>query len=175
MSLSDLILSALLSLAPYKEDIGPEFAEAKRAQLTAVAQAVASASEQGITSRTEWAALVVAVGYEESSFSLRIMDCRCKPLECDRGRARGGWQVHRYAEAIPLWDQMHGLANIDAQARVASARLRRGFYTCKGRGDWVSATLDGFAGARCGSSWQGKERRLATFRRVLKLMGRKAS
>src|SRR5687767_12279984 len=100
MSFEAYVLAGLNALAVFTEDRAPELAEQKRQQYAAIASAVASvAGEQKIARRAEWASLIVAIGYAESGFSLRIMDGRCKPWECDRGRARGGWQVHRYAEA----------------------------------------------------------------------------
>lgn len=176
MSLSAAVLAALLTLPTYAEDTGPELAGAKLAQLTAVADAVAEASAaQRIATSRDWAALVVAIGFHESGFSLRIHDGHCRPLECDRGRARGPWQLHRYAEAVTWWDQMQGVDNVELQAKVVSARMRRGYYTCRGATDWVSATLSGYAGRRCGSVWPGLEQRFATWRRVRKSMDVAAS
>jgi hypothetical protein len=175
LSLSDLILAALLSLPQQAEDKAPELAEQKRAQLVAIADALADvADEQRITSKRDWAALVIAIGQAESGFSLRIHDGRCFKWECDRGRARGPWQLHRYAEAVPVWEQMHGLDNIAVQVRVASARLRRGYYTCRGGGDWLVATINGFAGRRCSLVWPGLEARVATWRNVRRAMDKAA-
>lgn len=178
MSLKALVLAGLQSLPVFHEDKAPEFAEQKAAQLETFAAAVAEqAAQQKVALPREWAALMVTIAYQESGLSLRIHrgDCYIKKGECDRGLARGVFQLHRYAEAVPTWDQMHGLDNIGIQARVASARLRRGYYTCRGGTDWLVATINGFAGRRCGSVWPGLESRVATYRAVLKAMSRKAA
>lgn len=168
MSLPDLILSALLSLPTFVED---RDAPDKRAQLVAVADAVASvATDQKITTPRNWAALILAIGQAESGFSLRIHAGQCKPFECDRGRARGLFQVHRYAEAVPLWEQMHGVENTAAQVQVAHARLKRGYYQCRGAADWTIATINGFAGKRCALVWPGLEARVALWRRAVRGM-----
>jgi hypothetical protein len=173
LSLSDLILTALLALPQQAEDKAPELAEQKRGQLVAIAEAVAVvAGEQRIASTRDWAALVVAIGQAESGFSLRIHAGRCHKWECDRGRARGPWQLHRYAEAVSTWEQMHGLDNIAVQVRVASARLRRGYYTCRGSADWLVATINGYAGISCSRVWPGLERRVAVWRAVVRTMDR---
>lgn len=173
MTLSEVLLSALLSLPLHTEDRAPEHAEAKRAQLTTLAAAIADASDdQSITRPRDWAALIIAIGYAESSFSLRIHVGLCKPHECDRGRARGPWQLHRYAEATPVWDKMTGIENAGVQAAVASARLARGFYTCRTKGDWLTATINGFAGRRCDLIWPGLERRVAVYHRVRKAINK---
>jgi hypothetical protein len=169
--LLEAIKAGAFALAVHKEDVGAEFAEAKRAQLTAVAEAIEpSARTQKIARPTEWAALVLIIGNAESGFSLRIGRGECKPQECDRGRARGPFQLHNYAEARPVWDQMHGLEYIGLQVRVASARLQRGYYTCRGGADWFIATVNGFAGRKCSDIWPGLEARYATYRKLVRVI-----
>ncbi len=173
MTLLGAIKAGAFALAVFKEDAADEFADAKRAQLEAVAVALEPvARAQKIARPAEWAALILAIGDAESGFSLRIHAGQCKPHECDRGRARGPFQLHRYAEAVPTWEQMHGLGNIGVQVRVASARLARGYYTCRGGTDWLAATINGFAGRRCAEIWPGLESRVATWRRVLRAIER---
>jgi hypothetical protein len=165
------ITKAAFSLTVFSEDAGPEFAEAKRAQLEAVSVAIEPAARaQKIARPAEWAALVLAIGDSETGFSLRIGRGECKPRECDRGRARGPFQLHRYAEAVDTWEQMHGLEHIGVQVRVASARLQRGYFTCRGAGDWFVSTVNGFAGVRCSQMWGGLEKRAATYRRLVRVI-----
>lgn len=176
MTLAELVLAGILSLPQFHEDRGADVAELKQAQSFALADGIATAAaSQKVATPRDWAALVVAIGYHESGFSLRIGDGLCKPLECDRGRARGPFQVHKYAEAVPVWEQMHGLEHVGVQARVASARLLRGYYTCRGAGDWFVATVSGYAGRRCGTIWPGLEQRVATWRAVRRAMDRAAA
>lgn len=173
MALADLILAGLLSLPTYGEDRAPGLVEAKRAQYAALAAGIATAAKaQSVTTPRDWAALVIAIGHAESGFSLRIQAGQCKPHECDRGRARGPWQLHRYAEATTWWEQMHGVEHAARQAQVASARLARGFYTCRGSADWLTATINGFAGRKCSSVWPGLEARVVLYRTALKGMAR---
>lgn len=173
MSLKALVLAGLQSLPVFHEDKAPEFAEQKAAQLETFAAAVAEqAAQQKVALPREWAALMVTIAYQESGLSLRIHrgDCYIKKGECDRGLARGVFQLHRYAEAVSTWDQMVGAENTAVQVRVASARLRRGYYTCRGSADWLIATINGFAGRRCSSVWPGLESRVATWRAVVRRM-----
>ena len=127
---------------------------------------------QRVATPIDWAALVLAIREAESAGSLRIHAGRCLPLECDRGRARGPWQVHRYSEASLEWERMHGIENTSRQAWAASAILRRGFYTCRGSADWVTATINGYAGRRCGSTWPGLTYRLALWQAYRAAIGR---
>lgn len=179
--LLEAIKAGAFSLAVYHEDVGDEFAEAKQAQLTAIAVALEPAARaQKIARPAEWSALVLAIGDAESNFSLRIHrgECDWAKRECDAAllkgervfRARGPWQTHQYGEARPTWEQMVGIENTAVQVRVASARLQRGYYTCRGGGDWFIATVNGYAGRRCSLVWPGLEKRYATYRRLVKVI-----
>ena len=164
------VLAALLALPVSREDRGVEQALAKREQLEAIADAVAHVSLTAPRPPREWAALVLAVGYHESSYSLRIHAGHCKPLECDRGRARSSWQLHQNYHTRPVWDELWGIENTAVQVRAADGMLRRAFYTCARSGvPWLQATLSAYRGSRCGAEWPGLQVRLATARRLLKV------
>ena len=122
----------------------------KSAQLDAIAAAVAEVSKDAPRAPREWAALLLTIGYHESTFSLRIQRGQCKPYECDRGRARSAWQLHKILFTAPIWDQLHGVENTKVQVRAASDALRRAYFTCSRSGvPWLQATLNAYAGRRC--------------------------
>lgn len=158
-------LSAIGSLPIFHED---RQADGKVEQLGAVAEAVTLASYGRPRSPREWSALLLTIGYHESTFSLRIQRGDCKAHECDAGRARSGWQLHKNTFTAPFWDKLHGVENTEVQARVASDALERGYWTCAKSGvPWLQATINGYAGKRCSdSSWPGLQQRIATFNRL---------
>jgi len=160
--------AALERLPVSVDDRSPELATAKTEQLDGIARVVADVSKSAPRPPREWSALLLTVGFHESSFSLRIQRGDCRPLECDRGRARSAWQLHKNLFTAPVWDQLHGLENTEVQVRAADAALRRGFWTCSRSGvPWLQGTINGFAGKRCGATWPGLEKRVATFSKLV--------
>lgn len=142
----------------------------KSAQLEAIAAAVAEVSKDAPRAPREWAALLLTIGYHESTFSLRIQRGQCKPYECDRGRARSAWQLHKNLFTAPIWDQLHGVENTKVQVRAASDALRRAYFTCSRSGvPWLQATLNAYAGRRCSGEWPGLGQRVATFNHLLRV------
>jgi hypothetical protein len=181
LALALLLITALVAAAPsqrqtdwtraaigrlpiFHEDRG---AEGKTDQLDAVAAAVAKASFGHPRAPREWGALLLTIGYHESTFSLRIHrgECNLKKRECDAGRARSGWQMHKNLFTAPLWEELQGLEHTEIQARAASDALERAYWTCAKSGvPWLQATINGYAGKRCGdTSWPGLQQRMATF------------
>lgn len=160
------VRAAVESLPCYVEDRGnPE----KSAQLDQIAAAIAEVSRDAPRSPREWAALLMTIGYHESTFSLRIQRGECKPHECDRGRARSSWQLHRNTFTAPIWDQLHGLENTRVQVQAASDALKRAYFTCSRSGvPWLQATLNGYAGRRCSAEWPGLDQRVSTFNRLVR-------
>lgn len=96
----------------------------------------------------------------------RIADGRCKPLECDRGRAKGLWQLHRNTLNRDSWAKQDG--DIELQAHLASEQLKRAFWTCRRSGvNWLTGTINAYAGRRCSdASWPGLQARVATYGRL---------
>ena len=167
------VRAALAKQPVYKEDKSPEFAEAKAAQLDALAHAIAEASRKPLVpvSQRDWAAMLITIARSETNFSLRIHRGECKKWECDRGRARGPWQNQRNQHTAPSWDELHGIEHSVVQARVASDMLRRTYWTCDPKRTglnitWQEATITGYAGKRCGSQWPGLQVRLARYNDV---------
>jgi hypothetical protein len=161
------VRAAVESLPCFVEDRGdPE----KSAQLDQIAAAIAEVSRDAPRAPREWAALLLTIGYHESTFSLRIHRGQCKPHECDRGRARSAWQLHRNTFTAPVWDQLHGIENTRVQVQAASDALKRAYFTCNRSGvPWLQATLNGYAGRRCSAEWPGLDQRVATFNRLLRV------
>lgn len=162
------VLTALRSLPVYTEDRGTP--ELKDVQLQDLARAIEQASGKppGGLHPKDWQALLIAIGYHESTWSLRIHRGQCKPWECDRGLSRGPWQQKRNVFTSPVWDQLHGLEHVDTQAAAASDFLRRSYGTCSRSGQpWLVGTINAYAGRRCGdTSWEGLHSRTDLWRRV---------
>jgi hypothetical protein len=160
------VRAAVESLPCFVEDRGdPE----KSKQLDEIAAAIAEVSKDAPRAPREWAALLLTIGYHESTFSLRIHRGQCKPHECDRGRARSAWQLHRNTFNADIWDKLHGLENTRIQVQAASDALKRAYFTCSRSGvPWLQATLNGYAGRRCSAEWPGLDARVATFNRLLR-------
>jgi hypothetical protein len=158
------VRAAMESLPCFHEDRGdPD----KSAQLDAIAAAVAEVSRDAPRSPREWAALLLTIGYHESTFSLRIHRGQCKPHECDRGKARSAWQLHKNLHTASMWEQLHGIEHTAVQVRAASDALKRAYFTCSRSGvPWLQATLNGYAGRRCSSEWPGLDKRVSTFSRL---------
>lgn len=97
------------------------------------------------------AAELVATGFFESGFTARIQDGRCRPYECDKGKARSYWQMQRTSFSRDTWDSMLGLDHegIVLAAKTASVILLAGRRACR----TVTGTLSWYATGRC--SWSG--------------------
>lgn len=177
MTLEEAILNALQKQPVFVEDRKPELTEAKASQLSSFARAIALASAKPPVpvSPKDWAAMLVAIAGRETHFSLRIHRNECFKWECDRGRARGPWQQQQNLFTKPVWDKLIGLEFVDVQAQVASAALGRGFWTCNpkrtGVADWRVATINGYAGKRCGAEWNGLKLRMADYVRIRRQLG----
>lgn len=159
----------LFGLLPvFHEDKPAEFAEAKARQLRLFEESVAREAKDAPRLPREWAALMFAVLENETRGSLRIHEGRCKPRECDRGRARGPWQNHRNTIIAPVWDKMVGVENTPIQAHAASEMLKRAYWTCQRfNPDWVAGTLSAYAGRSCHARWDGLAPRVASYRKFV--------
>jgi hypothetical protein len=171
-------VAAIVSLPTFHED---RESDGKTQQLSAIAQAVAEFAipPDGIP-RREWAALVLAIGFHESTYSLRIHagDCRLEKRECDAAkkngklyaRAKSPWQMHENTLNRDVWSQLTGIENTDVQVIQASAMLQRGFHTCSRAGvPWQVGAINGYAGRMCKARWPGLEARLATQARLTRV------
>ncbi len=171
------ILAALNSLPIYKEDQGKT--ELKAAQFetlsTALAQSVDEHRNAWIGSPEQLAGVTLTVGYAESGYSLRIQAGDCYAWECDRGRARGLFQMHQSAvqgQHPILWIALPGLdvgsveLSVDQVVR-ALIRSRKQCGSLERRGkDWLPMTLSAYAGRGCIGGFRGLDERVRTFKRI---------
>lgn len=165
--------AAIGTLPVFHED---REAAGKSEQLAAIGEAVAKASYGHPRSPREWSALLLTIGYHESTFSLRIHRGDCRQKECDAGRARSPFQMHRNDFTAPVWDKLFGLEHTEIQVRAASEALERGYWTCARSGvPWLQGTINGYAGRRCGDAWPGLDKRVATFERLSRVRQPKAT
>ena len=144
--------------------LGPQNAETVDHER--LARAVAAESQNAPRSPDEWGKLLLLIGRYESGFKLRIIDGHCRPNECDRGRAKGGWQLWRNTLNRDSWAKQDG--DIELQAHLASEQLKRAYWTCARSGQpWLVGTINAYAGRRCGdTSWAGLQARVATYGRL---------
>jgi hypothetical protein len=172
------VLAMLLSLGVAAEDRGPELAAAKREQSETIATSIATvASRQRSMVPRELAAVLVALGWHESKFALRIAEGRCKPWECDRGKARGIFQIHRRdAMSDAQWDALLGTGTEPTLAstreiarRVIAARKR--CRSLEARQDWAAGVFSSLAGRGCIGEFKGRAERVRVFRRLLAVRG----
>lgn len=120
--------------------------------------------------KPEWVAIQLTVGIHESALQQRIADGHCRPFECDRGRAWGMFQEHKNTRNAAVW----GSIDIGAQVSSAHEGLRRAYFTCArfySAEDWVGHTLNAYAGKRCDAWWPGLDARLATYKKVRRILG----
>jgi hypothetical protein len=153
-SAGEPLSSAMARLPVYFEDRSDLEAKAEHTrQLAAAIEKASDARPKGV-SRADWQALLVAVGYWESTFSMRIHrgDCYVKKGECDAGRARSPWQMHRNTFTAPVWDLLFGIEHVELQARTASEMLARSYWQCARSGVPCSD-----------NTWPGFDKRFKTF------------
>ncbi len=170
-------LAALTALPVANEDLGNEY---KPAQYAAIAREVSQLKPPAGIGAKDWRALVLAVGGAETHYLIRVMDGRCRPLECDKGLARSAWQMHKNLFNAPVWEQLHGLTNIPVQVKTADAMLKRAYHQCRADAVdplWlVKRTVLGFAGRGCDPKatvepWRGLELRTTYWLKARQAMG----
>ena len=170
-------LAALLSLPVAVEDKANEY---KPAQYAALAHEIAKVKPPRGIGAKDWRALLIAVGAAETHYALRIMDGRCKPFECDRGRARSSWQLHENLFTRPVWAELHGFTNLHIQVKTADEMLKRSWYQCAGHTRElpvaVQRTVLAFAGKPCdpratAAIWRGLELRTGYWLKARQAMG----
>ena len=121
-----------------------------------VAPSLAASVAQYAKTPTE-VAFMLAWGRHESGFLARIIANDCKRWECDRGRARGAWQLHERAAGSD-WAALPG--NIDAQARSAARMTRWALGRCKGDARCAFRVLGGL---QHDAKLKGEDERVASF------------
>jgi hypothetical protein len=122
--------------------------------LRPVAEAIATVSRN-----EQEAAALIAQGWVETKWSRAVLEYRCSDLgrlACDRGRARGPWQVHRWCTAT----------DVVGEARCTLRVMRYGKELCGNRcfTPWHGAF------AACASlppDWVGADERVKIMKSVL--------
>ncbi len=153
-----IVIAAAMLLTVFHEDAkgSPE----KIAQLNAIGAAVA---EFGKTADER--AFLLAWAENETHLSLRVHAGRCRASECDRGRARGPWQVHRLASMpLDVWDRMHGIENTRAQTEHAARMVRWALRQCPD--DRVRGAFRRLGGLGCEQQLKGEDERMDDFQRL---------
>lgn len=150
-------LVALGMLPLFAEDRSAELELAKSAQYQALAQAMAETARD----RRELAFLV-AWGWHETKFSLRIHRNECRRWECDRGRARSPWQLHRNGLDQGSWERLVGIDNVRHQAAEAALRARRALAWC----GTVEGAFRSMSGRGCSGRLPDAGARVATYETI---------
>lgn len=108
--------------------------------------------------------MLLTTAQHESHFALRIHEGKCRPGECDGGRARSLWQLHRNARMKPgEWESLAGTSQeaTDLGARLAAGLLRGARASC---GDAEGALSLYARGGGC--KWSGARQRVEWMRRM---------
>lgn len=163
-----LILFALLTLPHFHAD-RHESPQERFALLAPVAIAIAHAAHNP----TE-AALLIAVGFHESTYSRAVLSGNCAelgPHACDSGAARSAFQLHRSACPAAWLLPAGSPESLRVEADCAIKLLRFGASRCREHAltPWHGA-LATYAGAGC--TWRGADTRMATTRKVLASWGK---
>lgn len=174
MTLTKALLVLLLGLRAPAGD--PEAPEARAARLERVAGAVAAASAEfagGEAPRwpggeAELAALLVAVGYEETGFAERFHELRCREGECDsyrvagelRFRAKSPWQLHSTRLTQDEWPLITGAD--EASTRLAARAAARVLTYGRGSCGSVDGAISIYATGRT-CRWKDRAKRVRMF------------
>ena len=106
MTFHAAILAALLAVPPNSLESMHETAIARAVRLDALAAVIERAADTAscyersncrpVVDRYLGAAVLVVQAIRETGLRLDVQLGHCRPHECDRGRARGPWQLHRW-------------------------------------------------------------------------------
>lgn len=167
------ILAALQKLPTYHEDRG---AEGKLEQLTVIAQAIDAASRlKSPVPRDEMRGMLITIAFHESTLSLRIHAGNCKPKECDFGKARTSWQIHKnWFISEDVYERMVGLgleSTTLAATEAANALSRAWRYCSRWDGNKIAMALTAYAGRGCNpENWAGVVPRMTTYNKVMRTL-----
>jgi hypothetical protein len=158
-------------------DRSPERAGAKREQLDALATAMAHESLTAPVPPRQWVAVLGAIGFRESTFSLDVHAGKCAAWQCDVRKLPGGgvqfmarssFQLHENDHTRPVWDQLVGVENTAVQVAAASKMAKVGHYRCSRlKVPFPQSVFRGFSGASCSFEHPGEKARLATYSLLL--------
>lgn len=158
--MTDLILAALLALAPHHSDRALTRDE-RSAMLEPVAAAIAAVSRN-----EHEASFLAAQGWHESAYSSAILRGECGPKQCDPGRDGKPQSVGPF-QVKARWCEGH--ATLEGQARCALRQARGGLQRCR-HTKWLGAFSAQSGGLSCNAPWAAK--RVSTMRRSLERIQR---
>lgn len=160
------ILRALESLPQYKHDRGPEHAQLKAEQNTRVSAAIASVARDA-----DEAALLLAIGWHESAWSLAIENGHCLPKQCDPDRngiptSISNYQIKRRAASSPeAWEAAK--TDVRVATQEAAFALRRARNMCRSKpGDPIRMAFSAYGRGACNGRLKDIEKRVETFRAI---------
>lgn len=149
-----------------KTDRTPERAELHAQNLDVFAVEIARVSANAPLPARQWAALLGAIGSNESNFDTEIVAGRCAKWACDHGRAKGAFQNHKLSFTADLWPVADG--NITAQVDMADRTLRRTWGTCTRLGvPFPASAFRGYAGVSCSWPMRGEQQRVNAYLRLM--------
>lgn len=121
-----------------------EPADSRRARIETVAQAITLAS--GCDKRK--AAFLAVQAVAESGLRLDVQMCQCPPKQCDKGKARGLWQLHKVPEFPSVW---HNVCGLDLYSQTVAANWTARYY----RAQSLECSFASMGGNRvsCGVQW----------------------
>lgn len=161
------ILRALESLPVYHLDRGPEHEQVKAQQM----QNASAAIREFAKGDKDLEAMLITVGWHESTWSLAIMNGHCPPKMCDPDkdgvpRAHSNYQLHRVAVTTrEAWEEAR--TDLRVATREASFVLRRMRTMCRSKNvEPVRRTLAAYGSGSCSGKLPDIEKRMATFKRV---------
>jgi len=184
MTFFEILLSALLVLPRFSLDT--ESPAERIARMGQIAQVIDDATLRAtcagsyasaecrpvwLGSRRQLGAALIALGWHESKFAQAIGEGHCETLpvgmRCDRGRARGYFQLWKVACPV-AWQEEHGSAAELRESSWCAARLLSSAYRfCSAdipADPWARA-FGRYAGRTC--AWAGGIGRVRTMRQVL--------
>lgn len=160
------VRTALGSLPVAKADRTPDRSALRESHLDQFAAEIARVSKSAPRPPREWAALIATIGSHESNFDTDILANRCKPWQCDRGKARSVFQIHRLSYLAEFWDASPG--NVTAQVTMVDRALRRSLVTCARLGvPYPASVFRAFAGRSCSWPLKDEAARVGTFNRLV--------
>ena len=169
--------AALARLPVAVPDRAPERADAKREQLDALTTAIAHESLTAPATPRQWVAVLGAIGYRESTFSLDVHAGLCSSWQCDARKLPGGgvqfmarssFQLHQNDHTRPVWAQLVGVEHTAVQVAAASKMAKIGHRRCARLGvAFPQSVFRGHSGASCSFEHPGEKARVATFQMLL--------
>lgn len=150
-----VILLAILALPVFKEDRAVELEKAAQLQLIAANIRMTRLSKDGV-------AMLIAWGWHESNYSLRIQRGECRKGECPNG-ARGNWQNERTGATESDWDRLVGIENTGVQVARAAWFVNWSLGVCSGD---VRCAYRRLGGLQADCPLSGEDARMQTFAAV---------